>query len=228
MPPRRSRAVPPRGALVWFRRDLRDQDHAALARALGDGGPVYAAFVFDREILDALRSPDDRRVEFIHQCLEALDAELAALGREHGVRGVRLLVRHGDAADEIVALADALHVQAVFANHDDEPYALSRDAAAALLAGGVGSLCELPTAGACARGDLTLTDVAEVLNISQSQVYALVRNNELAAIKIGGRGQWRVERDKLEDYIARMYRQTSRFIAEHPFVEAAGGEPEDV
>ena len=66
---------------------------------------------------------------------------------------------------------------------------------------------------------LTLTDVAEVLNISQSQVYALVRNNELAAIKIGGRGQWRVERDRLEDYISRMYRQTSDFIAEHPFIE---------
>ncbi|WP_375487758.1 helix-turn-helix domain-containing protein [uncultured Jatrophihabitans sp.] len=66
---------------------------------------------------------------------------------------------------------------------------------------------------------LTLTDVADVLNISQSQVYALVRNNELAAIKIGGRGQWRVERDRLEDYISRMYRQTSDFIAEHPFIE---------
>jgi excisionase family DNA binding protein len=67
---------------------------------------------------------------------------------------------------------------------------------------------------------LTLADVAEVLNISTSQAYALVRNEELEAIKIGGRGQWRVERDKLEDYIARMYQQTKQFIAEHPFVEA--------
>jgi excisionase family DNA binding protein len=66
---------------------------------------------------------------------------------------------------------------------------------------------------------LTLTDVAEVLNISSSQVYALVRNQELAAIKIGGRGQWRVERDRLEEYIARMYEQTRDFIAEHPFVD---------
>ena len=74
---------------------------------------------------------------------------------------------------------------------------------------------------------LTLTDVAEVLNISQSQVYALVRNNELAAIKIGGRGQWRVERDRLEDYITRMYQQTSDFIAEHPFVEPGAGVPAD-
>jgi excisionase family DNA binding protein len=67
---------------------------------------------------------------------------------------------------------------------------------------------------------LTLTDVSEVLNISSSQVYALVRNGELEAIKIGGRGQWRVERSKLEDYISRMYQQTSDFIAEHPFVES--------
>ncbi len=67
---------------------------------------------------------------------------------------------------------------------------------------------------------LTLADVAEVLNISSSQVYALVRNGDVEAIKIGGRGQWRVERSKLEDYIGRMYQQTSTFIAEHPFVES--------
>jgi excisionase family DNA binding protein len=69
---------------------------------------------------------------------------------------------------------------------------------------------------------LTLSDVAEVLNISTSQAYALVRNEELEAIKIGGRGQWRVERDKLEDYIQRMYTQTRDFIAKHPYVEADG------
>ena len=40
---------------------------------------------------------------------------------------------------------------------------------------------------------LTLADVAAVLNISDSQTYALVRSGELPAIKIGGRGQWRVE-----------------------------------
>ena len=42
---------------------------------------------------------------------------------------------------------------------------------------------------------LTLADVAEVLNTSSAQVYALVRRGELPAIKIGGRGQWRVESD---------------------------------
>ena len=69
---------------------------------------------------------------------------------------------------------------------------------------------------------LTLGDVAEVLNISASQTYALVRSGNLEAIKIGGRGQWRVERDQLESYIARMYDQTRQFVAEHPFVDALG------
>lgn len=67
---------------------------------------------------------------------------------------------------------------------------------------------------------LTLADVADVLNISASQTYALVRSGELEAIKIGGRGQWRVEQDKLESYIARMYDQTKEFVAAHPFTEA--------
>lgn len=67
---------------------------------------------------------------------------------------------------------------------------------------------------------LTLSDVAEVLNISDSQTYALVRSGELPAIKIGGRGQWRVEREQLESYIVRMYDQTKRFVADHPYIEA--------
>ena len=48
--------------LVWFRRDLRCEDHHALSQALADGQRVWCAFVFDREILDALPSRRDRRV----------------------------------------------------------------------------------------------------------------------------------------------------------------------
>jgi len=64
---------------------------------------------------------------------------------------------------------------------------------------------------------LTLADVAETLNISASQTYALVRSGELPAIKIGGRGQWRVEASELEAYIARMYTETAAFVKDHPF-----------
>ena len=63
---------------------------------------------------------------------------------------------------------------------------------------------------------LTLADVAETLNISASQAYALVRSGELPAIKVGGRGQWRVETAELEQYIQRMYAQTKDFISRPP------------
>jgi excisionase family DNA binding protein len=64
---------------------------------------------------------------------------------------------------------------------------------------------------------LTLADVAEVLNISAAQAYALVRGGDLPAIKVGGRGQWRVEAAELEAYIARMYDETRSFVRTHPF-----------
>ena len=64
---------------------------------------------------------------------------------------------------------------------------------------------------------LTLADVAEILNISAAQTYALVRSGELPAIKVGGRGQWRVEREQLESYIQRAYEQTRQFVESHPF-----------
>ncbi|GAA1936832.1 helix-turn-helix domain-containing protein [Nocardioides hwasunensis] len=67
---------------------------------------------------------------------------------------------------------------------------------------------------------LTLADVAEVLNTSSAQVYALVRRGDLPAIKIGGRGQWRVERIQLEEFIQRMYADTKAFVDQHPFVDA--------
>ena len=51
----------------------------------------------------------------------------------------------------------------------------------------------------------TLDDVAEILNVSWSQAYALVRRKELIAIQIGGRGQWRVEKDELERFIQQKY-----------------------
>jgi len=61
--------------------------------------------------------------------LHDLDQQLCELGTRHGHPGVRLLVRHGRAVDEITALAQGLSVQAVYANHDDEPTALQRDGA---------------------------------------------------------------------------------------------------
>jgi len=66
---------------------------------------------------------------------------------------------------------------------------------------------------------LTLADVTEILNISSQQAYALVRSGELPAIQVGGQGkagQWRVEVDQLEAYIARMYSKTRARIERTP------------
>lgn len=113
-------------ALVWFRRDLRADDHAALYHALRAAREVWCVFVFDREILDALPRRD-RRVEFIRDSVDELSRKLGKLSEAHGNKGVRLIVRHGPAGSELPQLAQQLRVQAVYANHDDEPDALARD-----------------------------------------------------------------------------------------------------
>ena len=121
-------------ALVWFRRDLRCQDHAALFHALKAARKVWCVFVFDEAILAPLPRTD-RRVAFIRESLVELDAGLAALatGARTGQpqpsgQGAGLIVRHGNPVQVIPALAAQLGVQAVYANHDDEPSALERDA----------------------------------------------------------------------------------------------------
>jgi len=74
---------------------------------------------------------------------------------------------------------------------------------------------------------MSLADVAEVLSISATQAYALVRREELDAIRIGGRGQWRVERVALEKYIQQQYSSTREYLTTHPFREAAAEDEDD-
>jgi deoxyribodipyrimidine photo-lyase len=110
--------------LMWFRRDLRAHDNAALYHALRSCERLHCVFVLDTDILDGLPRAD-RRVEFILAALEELDAELRRIaGQPHA----GLIVRIGSAREAIPATAHALHAQAVFANNDDEPFALARDA----------------------------------------------------------------------------------------------------
>ena len=113
--------------LMWFRRDLRSSDNTALHHALRQCRQVWCVFVFDQDILAPLPRAD-RRVEFIRESLLSLDQQLHALGQAQGQQHVHLVVRYGHAVDEICQLAHQLEVQAVFANHDDEPAALARDA----------------------------------------------------------------------------------------------------
>jgi deoxyribodipyrimidine photo-lyase len=116
--------------LVWFRRDLRSADNAALYYALKHCERVWCVFVFDTTILQPLvekwqthhpgTQAQDRRVEFILASLRELDEALRA-------QGGGVVVLNGDPADLVPKLANELQVDAVFANHDYEPAAIERD-----------------------------------------------------------------------------------------------------
>ncbi len=109
--------------LMWFRRDLRVTDNAALCMALQACRQVHCVFVFDSQILEPLERTD-RRIGFILDAVRELDASLRELS---GDPGVGLIVRHGLATQEIVALARTLQARAVFAARDYEPQAQARD-----------------------------------------------------------------------------------------------------
>ncbi len=107
-------------AVFWFRRDLRLDDNHGLYQALTCGYPVLPVFIFDLDILDKLEDRDDGRVTFIHQVITELQSDLAKAGGT-------LLVRYGKPIEIWKQLIVEYPVEAVFTNHDYEPYAISRD-----------------------------------------------------------------------------------------------------
>jgi len=112
---------------MWFRRDLRLADNAALFHALKNARRVYCVFIFDRALLDPLVAAgyrQDRRVTFIYESVAELKRALQAQGSD-------LLVKHGSAVEAIAALATELGASAVFTNSDYEPDARSHDSALA-------------------------------------------------------------------------------------------------
>ena len=106
-------------SLVWFRRDLRCFDHAALHHALKQSQTVFCVFIFDSDILDRLPR-EDRRVDFLHASLIELHNELTRYGGA-------LIVEYASAREAIPRLAQSLAVDAVFINRDYEPQAIERD-----------------------------------------------------------------------------------------------------
>ncbi len=103
----------------WFRRDLRLDDNAGLFQALTAGRPVIPVFIFDTEILGSLPQ-QDARVEFIHDTLSELQTQLAAFGST-------LVVKHGSPTQIWPQLLLDHPIEAVYTNHDYEPYARLRD-----------------------------------------------------------------------------------------------------
>ncbi len=108
--------------IVWFRRDLRLHDHAALYHALKAGKPVLPVFIFDKQILDQLEDKKDRRVVFIHRAIEDMHLKLKKLGSS-------LLVKYGFPEQVFKEIQTHYSIENVFTNHDYEPYALERDKA---------------------------------------------------------------------------------------------------
>lgn len=107
--------------ICWFRRDLRLHDNAALYHALKEGLPVVPLFIFDQNILLKLEDKSDRRVEFIHQSVSAMQDQLLQMGSS-------MEVFYGEPLEVMKQLLLKYEVQKVFTNHDYEPYASERDA----------------------------------------------------------------------------------------------------
>ncbi len=117
--------------VVWFRRDLRLADHPALLDAAA-AGPVVCLWVADPGILGRRHHDAPARLRFLRAGLEALDAEL----RE---RGCRLVVRGGDPARVLPAVAAECGATRVRWTREISPLGRARDerVAAALAAAGV-------------------------------------------------------------------------------------------
>ncbi len=107
-------------SIFWFRRDLRLDDNAGLYHALRSGYPVVPIFIFDTNILDDLEDKNDRRVDFIHQALQHVQQQLIQLGSA-------IHIYTGSPADCFRTIMNDYNVQAVYTNHDYEPYAKLRD-----------------------------------------------------------------------------------------------------
>ncbi|MFM2268956.1 MAG: hypothetical protein RL757_2397 [Bacteroidota bacterium] len=106
--------------LMWFRRDLRLQDNAALYHALRAGRKVVPVFIFDKNILDKLDNRSDARVSFIHQTLSDMQVELQNMGASFHIF-------HGSIDEAWHFFSTHYDIETVFANHDYEGYAIRRD-----------------------------------------------------------------------------------------------------
>jgi deoxyribodipyrimidine photo-lyase len=107
-------------SICWLRRDLRLDDNAALYHALRENENVIPLFIFDTDILDKLQDRSDRRVQFIHNELTAIQSQLKEMDST-------VLVKVGKPIEVWNELAKEWNIKSVYTNHDFEPYARDRD-----------------------------------------------------------------------------------------------------
>lgn len=106
--------------VCWLRRDLRLEDNTALFHAFQGSFPVLIVFIFDTDILNQLSDKEDKRVVFIHQHLRKINTIL----KEHHSS---LYILNDTPLAAFEQICNKFSVQEVYANHDYEPYALTRD-----------------------------------------------------------------------------------------------------
>jgi deoxyribodipyrimidine photo-lyase len=94
--------------VVWFKRDLRLYDNAALKAAIADGLPVILLYVVEP---DYWRQPDTsaRHWQFVRTSLQELAAEARHLGQ-------CLVVRVGDIIDVLGELSGTFEIRAIHAH----------------------------------------------------------------------------------------------------------------
>lgn len=107
-------------SIFWFRRDLRFEDNVGLAHAWQSNDSVQPIFIFDQEILSRLKSPQDRRVQFIYQTIQSMKTQLQD-------QGCDLLVFHGKPLEILQKLHKDSGIHSIYTNHDYEPYPRRRD-----------------------------------------------------------------------------------------------------
>ena len=104
--------------ILWFRRDLRLQDHTALTAAIARGGPVIAVFICDAQVESLGAAPKWR----LGLGIEALQSALEA-------KGNRLILRRGSAFEELKALVAETGARTVYWQRAYDPTSQERDAA---------------------------------------------------------------------------------------------------
>ena len=108
-------------SIFWFRRDLRLEDNVGLYYALQSEHPILPIFIFETDILDKLENKQDRRVDYIHQALTAIDEQLKTYNSA-------LKTYYGNPLEIFKSLVEKYDIQSVFCNRDYEPKAIERDA----------------------------------------------------------------------------------------------------
>jgi len=163
-------------SLVWLRRDLRLHDNTAIFNASNETSLVTLCFVFDKNILDQLNDPEDRRVEFIKTILDDIRSNLNSLQSD-------IWILYGDPLTEIPKLASKIKADAVYVNRDYEKYGVLRDEK-------VKSILNENNINFYSFKDQVLFEADEILTQKEApySVFSPYRNNHLSKLTITGSG----------------------------------------